>query len=144
MRARSRHELSAWLARKGHPAAEVQATLLRLADLGYLDDARFAKDRALALLREGRFGGAAVLQRLKAHGLSDGQAAKALGDASAELGFDPLAAARAVLEKRGLAGALSAKDRAKAARLLHSRGFAEEELNRLLGDPVLETLPRDD
>jgi regulatory protein len=144
VRARSRHELSVWLARKGHEAAQVSGALARLAELGYVDDARFAKDRALSLLREGRFGGAAVVHRLKAHGLSDEQAQGALAQASAELGFDALAAARAVLEKRGLAGALAPKERSKAARLLHSRGFAEDVVDRLLGDAVLETLPGDD
>ncbi|MHB8878809.1 MAG: regulatory protein RecX [Myxococcaceae bacterium] len=144
VRARSRHELSSWLSRKGHPPAEVAAALSRLAELGYLDDQRFARDRALSLLREGRFGGGAVLQRLMAHGLTDEQAKRALAAAAAQQGFDPLLAARAVLAKRGLSGSLSAKERARAARLLHSRGFAEEVVEKLLGDPALETPPGDD
>ena len=47
MRARSRHELASWLERKGHSGAEAAAALARLAEWGYLDDERFAKDRAL-------------------------------------------------------------------------------------------------
>ena len=144
MRARSRHELSARLSRNGHPQAEVAAALDRLTELRYLDDERFARDRALMLLREGQHGGAAVLKRLAAHGLTPEQARRALADASAELSFDPVAAARALLGKKGLGGALSAKERARAARLLHSRGFGEDVVLRLLGDPALDPPAPDD
>ena len=83
-------------------------------------------------------------QRLTRHGLSEDQAKRALAFASAELSFDPLAAARALLVKRGLDGALSPRERARAARLLNSRGFADDVVARLLGDPALETPAGDD
>lgn len=138
-RGRSRHELSALLSRRGFPAGEVSQALSRLAELGYLDDARFAQHRALSLLRDGKLGPLAVMKRLAAHGLSDRVVRRALADASAELGFEPLSAARALLERRGLAGErLSPKERAKAARLLTARGFDEEVVSRLLGEVALD------
>jgi regulatory protein len=47
-------ELSGRLLDKGYSAAEADAALARCRALGYLDDAHFAQQRALALLRNGR------------------------------------------------------------------------------------------
>ena len=47
-------ELSGRLLDKGYSAAEAEVALARCRDLGYLDDAHFARQRALALLRNGR------------------------------------------------------------------------------------------
>ncbi|MBI3181548.1 MAG: regulatory protein RecX [Myxococcales bacterium] len=138
-RSRSRHELSGLLSRKGFPEREVAAALDRLSELGYLDDARFARYRAHALLREGRLGPVAVARRLAAHGLTEAQIRAALEESAAELRFDPLSAARAVLERRGLFGKLDAKSRAKAARLLLARGFGEEVVERLLAGAALDS-----
>ena len=62
-RARSRHELLTALERKGFSEPVRQAALGKLAGWGYLDDERFAQDRAAALLRRGRYGPQAVRQR---------------------------------------------------------------------------------
>ena len=78
LRARSRRELKVALARKGFAEPQQEAVLARLGELGYVDDVRFAQDRASALLRSGRLGPRAVLQRLFAHGLSEEQAKLAL------------------------------------------------------------------
>jgi regulatory protein len=44
-----------------------------------------------------------------------------------------------VLEGRGLLGRpLDAKERARAGRLLDSRGFSEDVIHRLLGEPSLD------
>ncbi|HZI13625.1 MAG TPA: regulatory protein RecX [Myxococcus sp.] len=138
-RARSRHELLAALARKGYSESVAEAALARVAGLGYVDDARFAQERAASLLRTGRVGPDAVLQKLEAHGLGEGLARQALSQASGELDFDALATARAVLEKRGLLGRpLEPKERARAARLLASRGFSEDVIHRLLGEASLD------
>ncbi|MGH2963328.1 MAG: hypothetical protein ACRDL3_14230, partial [Solirubrobacterales bacterium] len=42
-RERSRAELEAWLVERGVGEPEVEATMLRLEELGELDDARFAR-----------------------------------------------------------------------------------------------------
>jgi regulatory protein len=139
MRARSRHELEQALTRKGFAEAVREQALARVQGWGYLDDARFAEARAASLLRKGRLGPRAVLQRLEAHGVGDAVAREAVTRASGEEGFDALAAARAVLEGRGLLGRpLAAKERARAARLLDSRGFSEDVIHRLLGEPSLD------
>src|SRR5207253_7159644 len=64
LRARSRHELQQAMGRKGFSEQVRQEVLQKLQGFGYLDDARFARDRAASLLRKGRLGPQAVLQRL--------------------------------------------------------------------------------
>lgn len=135
IRGRSRQELERALARRGVGKPVIESVLVRLGELGYLDDARFAKDRAASLLRNGRLGPQAVLQRLRNHGLSDAEARRAVAEAERELGFDPVEAARRILEKRRLAGrALTLKEKGKAARLLQTRGFSPSVIARLVGD----------
>ncbi|MDY7228882.1 regulatory protein RecX [Hyalangium rubrum] len=145
MRARSRHELTLALKRKGF-SAEVQAQVLeKLQGYGYIDDASFARDRAASLLRRGRLGPEGVLQKLEAHGLKGEEARAALATASGAVAFEPLEAARKVLEQRRLWGReLAPKERARAGRLLHSRGFSEDVIHRLLGEPSLDPSERDD
>ena len=139
MRARSRHELEQALTRKGFAEAVREQALARVQGWGYLDDARFAQERAASLLRKGRLGPRAVLQRLEAHGVGDAAAREAVERASGAEGFDALSAARAVLDGKGLLGRpLSAKERARAGRLLDSRGFSEDVIHRLLGEPSLD------
>lgn len=139
VRARSRHELEAALERKGFAGPVREAALGQVAAWGYLDDARFAQDRAAVLLQRGRFGPQAVQQRLQAHGLSREEARRAVAQASGSVEFDAEATARGVLEKRGLAGRpLAPQERARAGRLLASRGFSEELILKLLGDAALE------
>lgn len=139
VRARSRHELAQALARKGFEPPVRQAALERLDGWGYLNDERFARERASGLLRRGRLGPRAVLQRLAAHGVDKEAARAALAEASSAVEFNAEAAARQVLEKRGLLGRpLTPKERARAGRLLLGRGFSEEVVQRLLGSATLE------
>jgi regulatory protein len=139
VRSRSRHELEVALERKGFEQKVREEALSRVAGWGYLDDTRFAQERAAALLRKGRLGPRAVLQRLEAHGLPEEAARRALDQASGAEAFDTLAAARGVLEGRGLLGRpLDAKERARAGRLLDSRGFSEDVIHQLLGEPSLD------
>jgi regulatory protein len=145
VRARSRHELLTALERKGFAPPVREAAVARVRDWGYLDDERFARERAAVLLGQGRYGPRAVLQRLEAHGLSRDLAREAVASASGEVAFDAEAAARQVLERRGLAGrTLSPRETVRAARLLHGRGFSADVLRRLLGDATLEPSGLDD
>ncbi|QSQ17335.1 regulatory protein RecX [Myxococcus landrumensis] len=137
-RARTRHELLQALEKKGFVPTVREQALARLEGWGYLDDARFGQARAAALLRGGK-GPGAVLQRLEAHGLSEDEARDALESASGSVEFDALAAARGVLEKRGLsARPLDGKSWARAARLLSGRGFSEDVIHQLLGEASLD------
>lgn len=144
-RARSRHQLLAALERKGFSAPVREAALARLAGWGYLNDARFAREKAEVLLRGGKYGPGAVQQRLEAQGLSPEAASAAVASASGAVDFDAEAAARQVLEKRGLLGReLEPREKARAARLLVSRGFSEDVIQRVLGDSTLEPSGPDD
>src|SRR5690349_23468348 len=78
MRARTRQELQQALARKQHPPAAVAAALERVQELGYLDDARYARARAESLLREGKMGPQGVTHHLRARGIPEGLARSAL------------------------------------------------------------------
>ena len=138
-RARSRHELLTALERKGFPEPVRQAALGQVEGFGYLDDERFARERAAVLLQRGKYGPEAVQQRLRAHGLSREAATQAVATASGEVEFDPEAAARQVLERRGLLGRkLEPREHARAGRLLFSRGFSPDVIQRVLGDATLE------
>jgi regulatory protein len=145
VRARSRHELLTALERKGFSEPVRLAALDKVQGWGYLDDERFARDRAAVLLARGKYGPQAVRQRLQAHGLSREAAAGAVASASSAVEFDPEAAARQVLERRGLLGReLAPKEKARAARLLVSRGFSSDVIQRVLGDAMLEPSGLDD
>ncbi|WP_224243385.1 regulatory protein RecX [Hyalangium gracile] len=145
VRARSRHELRLYLTRKKFSIPVQDQVLEKLQGFGYVDDARFARERAASLLQKGRLGPQAVLHRLEAHGLGAEEAREALAAATGAVDFDSLAAARQVLERRGMLGRrLDAKEHARAGRLLLSRGFSEEVVQRLLGEPSLDPPGLDD
>jgi regulatory protein len=93
-RAHSRLELRRKLVRNGFDAGEVEAALDRLTELGYLDDAAFA--RALVRRRSAGRGPAALAAELTSKGIGRDGVAAALAD------FDPdsqLAAATRLAER---------------------------------------------
>jgi regulatory protein len=93
-RAHSRAELGRKLAQKGFEPDEVEAALGRLAELGYLDDAAFA--RALVRRRSGSRGPSALAAELSAKGISrEGVSAALAGLDSSE----QLAAATRLAER---------------------------------------------
>jgi len=136
-RSRSRQELRIALQRRGFSASQQNATLARLDSLGYLDDRRFARQRAATLL-SGGFGPRAVVGRLIAQGLSDEEARRGLRDGESQIGFDELESARTLLRKRQLEGAKDRKSLARAVRLLGARGFSEKVIERLTGELPLD------
>jgi regulatory protein len=139
-RARTKAELSTQLKRRLVPPEQIEATVTRLTELGYLNDEQFAKDRASALLRSGRFGPRAIQQKLRIHGLPEGQAKQALSEMEQALEFNPLETARKLLAKRGLTRPADQKARARAVRLLVSRGFTGSVIARALDARELESV----
>lgn len=137
-RGRTTAELDRALAERGHPPSARREALSRLEELGYVNDTRFARERAASLLREGRSGERFVLKKLERHGLSRELARQALDAAMEELGFDPLAAARALLARRGLLDVEEGKGVARAVRLLGARGFSAEVIARCLPAATLD------
>ena len=97
MRAHSRLELRRKLVRRGYEADAVDGALVRLSDLGYLDDRSFAEGHVRR--RSASLGPLALSAELAARGI-DRQAADAALD-----GFDrPAQVAAATLLARRLAG----------------------------------------
>ena len=72
VRARSRHELSMRLLRAGFEAEEVETELVRLEEVGLLDDLAFARELAQHHLWVRRSGRRAVVSALAAKGVSRG------------------------------------------------------------------------
>ncbi len=70
-RDRSTHELRSRLLRKGCTESAVEAAIGRCRELGYLDDRRFARERARTLLRSGRAVGFRLKAELQRHGISE-------------------------------------------------------------------------
>lgn len=97
-RERSSTELSARLQQKGFSDEVVAATVARCLELGYLDDRRFALERARALLRSGRAIGPKLLADLQSRGISRDAAREALEQALD--GTDPADLLQALLQRR--------------------------------------------
>lgn len=139
-RAHGRSELGRKLRSKGHGDEAVEAALLRLDQLGLIDDAAFAE--AYVTARAGRGRGAARLRRdLGALGVAEPiirRALSALGDGTAP---DPWARTLEQAERR--AGAMQGLPRQVRLRRLGAflarRGFTGSEANaalrRLIGGP---------
>lgn len=135
-RARSRTQLTQLLVRRGFSSDQAEEAVRQTAEWGYLDDAAFAAARARKLL-EGRFGAHVVLRRLMADGISRRDAEAAIREVSSAQAIDPRAAAAKLLEARKI-DLRDEKGRARAARLLGTRGFSAEVIVALTGLEMLD------
>jgi regulatory protein len=77
----SQAELRKRLGDKGFDTEQIETTVQRCLDLGYLDDARYALTRANSLMNQGRAVGHRILADLRQRGVSDEVAEQALADA---------------------------------------------------------------
>ena len=125
-RAKSRARLEQALEARGHSAADIAAALKRLGELKYLDDGRYSEAKAMTELT-GRSADN-VRRRLQAEGVDEEVAAAAVQRAARESGHDDVSAAKALLTKRKLSGV-------RAARLLASRGFSADVIEKLVELP---------
>ncbi|MBR2979042.1 MAG: regulatory protein RecX [Myxococcaceae bacterium] len=138
LRDHAKAELRRKLVTAGHNAGEIDAAIERLSSLGYLDDARFASQRAKSLDRAGKLGRRAIANRLRQAGLGDDLVRRAMAELDAahddQNTRGDLDKARALLERRfaSLPKDSDAKTRARAARFLASRGFSSEVIGRLI------------
>jgi regulatory protein len=126
---RTEADLEARLVARGYQKATAAKTVARCRELGYVGDERFAHDRAQGLRARGA-GSLKIAADLVARGLPD-----ALIEAAvfASLGDEPeVAWARRVLEREGAAKG------ARAWRLLASRGFPEDVVLAVAGEPADE------
>ncbi len=116
---RSSADLEAALARRGVPATTRAGALETLGRLGYLDDERFARERAVRLAERG-YGDAAICDDLERRGIPAERHAAALA------GLEPEEE-----RARRLAAPLN---RQRAWRALAGRGFAAETIEQVVGD----------
>ena len=120
-RERTSAELSAWLSERGFAAAEVEAAVGRLIEIGELDDERFARRFAEDKRELRGWGSERIREALLSRGLGREHVAAALG----ERGAGELERAVDVLERRG--GSLATEsDRGRALAYLARRGYDSE------------------
>jgi regulatory protein len=91
-RGRSENELAGRLQQKGFSEEAITSVMARCRQLGYLDDARFARERARELMRGGRAVGRRVLVDLQQRGIAEANALAAVEEAAQEFGEDALLA----------------------------------------------------
>jgi regulatory protein len=143
-RGRTRREIDLALVRRGFGAPVRARVVRRLEELGYVDDARWALARATSLLEQRRLAPQAIEGRLLAAGVAERDARAAVARACEDTGFEPVEAARRLLaSRRPHPGRLSPKERARAARLLASRGFNDDVAEAVLGEAGVETPDED-
>jgi regulatory protein len=125
-------ELRRKLRKAEHEPAEIDAAIERVRALGYLDDARFARVRASALVSQGRLGPRGVREKLRQAGVKDELVSAALSGAME--GRDELELARDLIARKHPAaiGSRDQKLRARAARFLASRGFSTDVIFKAL------------
>lgn len=135
-RAYSEQELANKLLATGFTEAAVTRTVERLTAQGYLDDARLAADQA-ERLRERGFGSEAIKAKLAHKGLSS----EIVGHAGAlDHAAEEMESARRLLASRFSADALKQPQTyARAFRLLLRRGYAQELVERVLGNAPSDT-----
>ena len=83
--ARTEAELCQKLAEKGFNEEQIVATVTRCRDFGYVDDPRYARERAAALLRSGRAAGCRIELDLRRRGIDSEIVIAALAAAAAEI-----------------------------------------------------------
>ena len=119
---RTTAELSAWLESRGYGPAPIEATLTRLAEIGELDDARFAQRYADDKRELQGWGAARIRDGLEARGVARDLIDTALGRDSHEA---QLGRAGQLLARRN-APLDEEDDRARALGFLTRRGYDYE------------------
>jgi regulatory protein len=120
----SHAELRQRLLDKGFDPTGIEKALQRCLEHGYLDDARYARNRAASLMAQGRAVGPRILADLRQHGIDEDLACQALELARAACDEDELL--RQLLGRRFPAfdyDSAPAKERRRVVHFLQRRGF---------------------
>lgn len=133
-RARSTSELRSQLLKKGEPAADVEAAIVRLRDQKYLDDADFARQFARTKLLAAGASRRRIVQELSRRGVARDVADQAIEDLRENDGVDPATAVRRVAEKkwRSLARFDDFTRRRRLYAFLARRGFDSDEIRTVM------------
>ena len=86
LRDHSEWELRRKLKEKGYDGEEIEGSITRLAGLGYLDDARFARSFAQSAIRNGRGYGARLKLELSRRGIAGAIVLETLAEIGEEFG----------------------------------------------------------
>jgi len=132
-RDRSEVELSAKLRQLGFSAAEIEATIAKCREYNYLNDQRYAIERARSLFRSGRGVGRKVLLELRRRGIDEATATEALEQITNE--FEISALLTEQLQKRFPDFDYQSADEKQRRRVIsffQRRGFALGEIFQIL------------
>lgn len=120
----SRAELTARLQQRGFSDTQIIPAVQRCNELGYLNDERYALERARALLRSGRAVGSRLVADLRQRGIPTEMAEEAASEAAQE--FDQESLFEQLLEQR-FAGfsfrQASDRDKQRVVNYFRRRGF---------------------
>ncbi len=136
----SQAELHRRLIEKGFEPALVDDALRRCLELGYLDDARYALNRATSLMTRGRAVGHRILADLRQHGVSKEVACRALDKAREACDENQLLSS--LVERRFPDfnyNSAPAKERRRIVNFLQRRGFTIDRIMDLLTRKGFET-----
>lgn len=133
-REHSQAELRRKLKTRAAEGEDVEAVVQRMVETGLQSDERFAE--SFVRSRAVRFGTGRLRRELAERGVSEEVAGAAL---DAVLEQDELGRARAVWAKKFGQPPQDAKEWARQARFLQSRGFAAEVIRRILKEPFDES-----
>ena len=136
----SQVELRQRLTAKGFDPARIEGALKRCLEFGYLDDARFALNRATSLMNQGRAVGKRVLLDLRQHGVDEETANRALEQAREACDEELLLAS--LLERRFANfnyDSEPAKERRRVVHFLQRRGFTIDRIMAQLTRRGLDT-----
>ena len=125
----SEAELRQKLQQRGFDTAAVAATLTRCRSYNYIDDQRYALERARSLMRQGRGVGRKILLDLRHRGINDKTAGLALAQVSREFDSDQIL--RDLLERRFPDFTYLNADhrqRRRVVTFLQRRGFSLEQI----------------
>ena len=129
----SRAELTRKLAAHGD-ANEIDAVIERMGELGLQSDERYAE--AIVRGKAARFGAARLRSELARRGIDRDRIDEALAGECVESEAER---ARAVLRGRFSSPPADAREWARQARFLQTRGFAPELIRKLLKEPYDES-----
>ena len=129
----SRAELVRKLAPHGEPA-EIDAVIERMGELGLQSDTRYAE--AFVRGKAGRFGASRLRSELARRGIDRDLINEAIAGECVESEGDR---ARAVLRGRFTEPPADAREWARQARFLQTRGFAPDLIRKLLKEPYDES-----
>ncbi len=136
MRARSSRDLRLGLTRRGATKEEAEGAIIRLTELGLINDAAYARDVARSKAISGGVSRRRLETVLVRRGVKPEEAREAVGDVVEEIGLDERGAALKVALKR--ASQLSSYDRATAKRRLYAflarRGYASTVVSAVVAE----------